>query len=734
MIHNLIAKIDKAGNIDKEVIIRAYNLACEAHKGQMRLSGEPYVIHPIEVAEILTDIGMDTNTIAAALLHDVVEDSDFTYQDIEKEFGTEIAELVEGVTKLGKIEYKSREEEQADNVRKMVLAMAKDIRVVLIKLADRLHNMRTLRFKSPDKQKEKAKEVFDIYAPLAHRLGLFKMKWELEDLAFRYLEPSEYYDLVDQIAEKRKEREEYINRVMGEIVDRLRDAEIECEIDGRPKHFYSIYKKMNNQSKTIDQIFDLTAIRVIVESIKDCYAALGIVHTIYKPIPGRFKDYIAMPKPNMYQSLHTTVIGPQGKPFEIQIRTYDMHRTAEYGIAAHWNYKEGNDHSVVDKRYVWLRDMLEWQKDTTDADEFMEGFKVDLFEDEVFVFTPKGEVINLPADSSPIDFAYRIHTDIGHKTTGAKVNGNMVSLDYRLKTGEIVEIITANTNKGPSIHWLNIVKSNQAKSKIRGWFKKEKREENIAKGREQLEKEAKRRDRNFGDIARGLPLHRIIEKYHGNSIDDLLVVVGTGQVTPAFVVNFLIQGIEEKEKLEKPPTLEEELATATALVEDSKKKAEERKKKKAKNFFGVTVTGMDNVEVRFAKCCNPLPGDQIIGYITNFRGISVHRTDCSNLATLHDKEEASRFVKVEWESHSEELYSARLRIEAMDRPSLLTDIMLVLNEMKVAINSVNAENKKNGEAVVNLSLLVSNIALLAELSKRLKKLPSVLDVLRVGNQ
>lgn len=732
MIHGLLSKIDKAGNIDKEVIIKAYNLANEAHKGQMRLSGEPYVIHPIEVASILVDIGLDTNTIAAALLHDVVEDSEYTYEDIEQQFGQEVAELVEGVTKLGKIEYKSREEEQADNVRKMVLAMAKDIRVVLIKLADRLHNMRTLRFKSPEKQREKAKEVFDIYAPLAHRLGMFRIKWELEDLAFRYLNPTEYYDLVDQIAEKRKEREEYISRIMNEISEKLKDSGIDSEIDGRPKHFYSIYKKMNNKSKTLDQIFDLTAIRVIVDSVKDCYAALGLVHTIYKPIPGRFKDYIAMPKPNMYQSLHTTVIGPQGKPFEIQIRTIEMHKTAEYGIAAHWSYKEGGD-AVVDKRFVWLRDMLEWQKDTTDADEFMEGFKVDLFADEVFVFTPKGEVINLPSDSSPIDFAYRIHTDIGNIMIGAKVNGNMVSLDYHLKTGEIVEVITSNTNKGPSIHWLNIVKSNQAKSKIRSWFKKEKREEHIIKGRELLEKETKRRDRNFGDIARGVPLHKIISKYHGNSIDDLLVVVGTGQVTPSSIVSFLIDGLEEKEKQEKKITLEEELVNANALVEDSKRKAEEKKKKKSKNFFGVTVTGMDNVEVRFSKCCNPLPGDDIVGYITNFRGISVHRTDCTNLKTLAGKEEASRFVQVEWESQTEELYSARLKIEASDRPSLLTDVMLVLNDLKVAINSVNAENKNNGEAVVNLSLLVSNISLLNEVIKRIRKIPSVIDVFRVGN-
>ncbi len=734
MIRGLLSKIDQlGGDIDKEVIIRAYNLANGAHKGQMRLSGEPYVSHPIEVASILVDIGMDTNTVAAGLLHDVVEDSEFTYEDIEREFGHEVAELVEGVTKLGKIEYKSREEEQADNVRKMVLAMSQDIRVVVIKLADRLHNMRTLRFKSQEKQKEKAKEVFDIYAPLAHRLGMFRIKWELEDLAFRYMNPSEYYDLVDDIAEKRVEREEYIQRIMAEIVVRLEEAGIECEIDGRPKHLYSIFKKMNNKSKGLDQIFDLTAIRVIVDSVKDCYGALGIVHTIYKPIPGRFKDYIAMPKPNGYQSLHTTVIGPQGKPFEIQIRTEDMHRTAEYGIAAHWSYKEGASQAEIDQRFLWLRDMLEWQKDTTDADEFMEGFKVDLFEDEVFVFTPKGEVINLPADSCPIDFAYRIHTDVGHKTVGAKVNGNMVSLDYRLKTGEIVEIITSNTNKGPSIHWLNIVKSNQAKSKIRSWFKKEKREENIAKGRELLEKESKRQDTNFGDIARGVPLHDLIKKYHGNSIEDLFVIAGTGQVAPAKLVNFLMAGYEAKELAERPISLEDELATATAMVEDSRKKAEERKKKRARNFFGVTVTGMDNVEVRFSKCCNPLPGDDIIGYITNFRGISVHRTDCTNLKELKEKEEPSRFVNVEWETREEDLFAARLKIEAENRPNLVTDIMLVLNEMRVSVNSLNAENKENGDAIVNLSILVTNISLLNELMKRIRKIPSILEVYRVGS-
>lgn len=732
-IRDLINKIDKVGNINKEVVIRAYNLACKAHEGQMRLSGEPYVVHPIEVAGILVEIGMDTNTIAAALLHDVVEDSDYTYEDIEGEFGQEIAQLVEGVTKLGKIEYKSKEEEQADNVRKMVLAMAKDIRVVLIKLADRLHNMRTLRFKSPEKQKEKAKEVFDIYAPLAHRLGMFRIKWELEDLAFRYINPTEYYDLVDQIAEKRVERESYIKKIIFQINEELLKVGIKAEIDGRPKHFYSIYKKMNNKSKTLDQIFDLTAVRIILDELKDCYSTLGIVHTIYKPIPGRFKDYIAMPKPNMYQSLHTTVIGPLGKPFEIQIRTQEMHKIAEYGIAAHWNYKENNRDESMDSKLKWLRDMLEWQKETSDADEFMEGFKIDLFEDEVFVFTPKGEVINLPSNACPIDFAYRIHTDIGNKMIGAKVNGNIVPLDYKLKTGEIVEIITSNSNKGPNIHWLNIAQSNQAKAKIRSWFKKEKREENIQKGKELLEKEAKKQDRNFADIAKGVALHKIIQKYHGNSIEDLYVVVGAGQVNQSFVVSYLKNEADEKEKIETNKSLEESVATANELIKNSQKLIKNKAKGKAKNYFGVTVTGMDNVEVRFAKCCNPVPGDQIEGYITNFRGISVHRKDCPNYKILQNTEEASRFVDVAWESSPDEVYSSKIRVIGIDRPNLLTDIMFVMSELKVAISMVTAEKREDGTSNINMNLLVSNTSLLNEVIKRIKRMDSVTDVYRTSN-
>jgi len=508
MYEDLMQKINEnCHNIDKDMVKRAYDLACDAHKEQKRESGEPYVTHPIDVASILAEMGMDTSTIVAGLLHDVIEDTEYTYEDIKNSFNEEIANLVQGVTKLGKIEYKTKEEQQADNVRKMLLAMAKDIRVIIIKLADRLHNLRTLKFMPKAKQKQKAKETLDIYAPLAHRLGISKIKWELEDLAFRYLHEEEYYDLVKEIAEKRVERETYIAEIKEDLSKKLEESEIDSDIDGRPKHFYSIYKKMVNKNKSIEQIFDLTAIRILVNTVKDCYGVLGIVHTIYKPIPGRFKDYIAMPKPNMYQSLHTTVIGPQGKTFEIQIRTFEMHKTAEYGIAAHWKYKEGENQeekeNSFENKLAWLRDILEWQKETSDAEEFIEGFKIDLFVDEIFVFTPKGVVINLPSGATPIDFAYRIHTDIGNRCVGAKVNGKIVPLDYKLKTGEIAEVLTSKNAKGPNIDWLNIAKSNQAKSKIRQWFKKIKKEENIDKGKEIFEKELKKQGVIYAEIAKG---------------------------------------------------------------------------------------------------------------------------------------------------------------------------------------------------------------------------------------
>lgn len=733
MLYNLLKKIDKVGNINKELVIKAYNLAAEAHSEQRRISGELYVSHPVEVASILVDMGMDTNTVVAGLLHDVIEDTRYTYDELKDIFGEEIAELVDGVTKLGKIKYKSKEEEQADNVRKMLLAMAKDIRVILIKLADRLHNMRTLRYMPPDKQKEKSKETFDIYAPLAHRLGMFKIKWELEDLAFRYMYPTEYYDLVNQVAEKRKEREAYISMIMDEIVDKLKNSSIECDIDGRPKHFYSIYKKMLSQNKSIDQIFDLTAIRVLVDSIKDCYAALGLVHTIYKPIPGRFKDYIAMPKPNMYQSLHTTVIGPQGKPFEIQIRTYEMHRVAEYGIAAHWKYKEtGSSKETpkdsMDQKLVWLRDMLEWQKETADAEEFMEAFKIDLFADEIFVFTPKGEVINLPQRATPIDFAYRIHTDIGNRTVGAKVNGNMVTLDYKLTTGEIVDIITSSKPKGPNIDWLNIATSNQAKTKIKAWFKKEKREENIQRGKELLEKEAKKQDRNFADIAKGEMLDRLIRRYHGSNMEDLYVVVGASQVLPSTIVTALKDSLEEDKKAKANEDNKVSIMEAEKQIELQRKK----EKAKKKSYFGVIVSGMNNVQVRFAKCCNPVPGDDIIGFITNFRGISIHRSDCPNLEEIN-KDSKHRIVEVEWEKENTELYSARIQIHAFDRTNLISDIIALVNELKIPLNALNVETKKDAMVLIHMSLLIKDINLLEECLKRLRKIKDVVDAFRIGN-
>ena len=721
MLQKLVEKIENnCSSFNKELIQKAYNLADQAHKQQKRESGEPYIIHPIEVACILAEMGMDTNTIIAGLLHDVIEDTDYNYEDIKREFNEEVANLVEGVTKLGKIQYKTKEEQQADNVRKMLLAMTKDIRVILIKLADRLHNMRTLKYMPVEKQKEKAKETFDIYAPLAHRLGMSKIKWELEDLAFRYMNPNEYYDLVQKIAEKRAEREVYISEIITDLHKRLLNSNIDSDIEGRPKHFYSIYRKMLNKSKSIDQIFDLTAIRILVNTIKDCYAALGIVHTVYKPIPGRFKDYIAMPKPNMYQSLHTTVIGPQGKTFEIQIRTFEMHKTAEYGIAAHWKYKEGegggND---FDAKLSWLRDMLEWQRETSDAEEFMEAFKIDLFSDEVFVFTPKGVVINLPHDATPIDFAYRIHTDIGNRCIGAKVNGKMVTLDYHLKTGEIVEILTSSTPKGPSIDWLNIAKSNQAKSKIRAWFKKVKRDENISKGKELLEKEAKRQGGNFGEIAKGEPIEKLLKKYNMNTIDDLYSSVGMGMPMASIVVSKL----REAHGLDK--VSEESLKNS--LEEQMNKNSKINKKD---GSFGISVKGLNNVLVRFAKCCNPVPGDDIIGFITKGRGISIHRKDCSNIQSIKADED-NKFVEVDWGNAKGSGYVTEIQVKAEDRSGLLSEIMIVITELKINLHALNAKTAKGNTATINIKIRINDIEELKELMKKIKKLKGVMEVFRM---
>lgn len=728
MLDKLISKIDKnCINVDKELVKKAYNLAAEAHSIQKRESGEPYLVHPIEVACILAEMGMDTNTIVAGLLHDVIEDTHYSYDDIEDMFNEEVANLVDGVTKLGKIQYKTKEEQQADNVRKMLLAMTKDIRVILIKLADRLHNLRTLKFMPIEKQKQKAKETFDIYAPLAHRLGMSKIKWELEDLSFRYMNPNEYYDLVKQIAEKRIEREAYTSNIINDLQERLLLSGIETDIEGRPKHLYSIYRKMTNKNKSIDQIFDLTAIRILVNNIKDCYAVLGIVHTVYKPIPGRFKDYIAMPKPNMYQSLHTTVIGPQGKTFEIQIRTFDMHKTAEYGIAAHWKYKEGqseNNGENFENKLSWIRDMLEWQRETSDAEEFMEAFKIDLFSDEVFLFTPKGVVINLPNEATAIDFAYRIHTDIGNRCIGAKVNGKMVPLDYHLKTGEIVEILTSSTPKGPSIDWLNIVKSNQAKSKIRSWFKKQKREENILKGKDILEKESKKQGYNFGELTKTTTFQKMIKKYNFNSIDDLYAVVGSGTALPAAIVSKLKEEIESTKS-------KEEVNSETLKKVEEKLNNNNANSNKNQNI-GVTVKGLTNVMVRFAKCCNPVPGDNIIGYTTKGRGISVHRKDCKNIYAISDYDK-SRFVEVGWGNSSKGDYITEIQVQSDDRNGILADIMIIITELRIHLETVNAKTNKESICVANVKMKITNVDELKELIKRLKGVKGVIEVYRVKN-
>ncbi len=728
MLTKLMKKIDmNCNNVDKQLITKAYNFAYNAHKEQKRESGEPYIMHPVEVACILAEMGMDTSVIVAGLLHDVIEDTDYTYEDISREFGVEVANLVEGVTKLGKIQYKTKEEQQADNVRKMLVAMAKDIRVILIKLADRLHNMRTLKYMPIEKQKEKSKETLDIYAPLAHRLGMSKIKWELEDLAFRYINPNEYYDLVRKIAEKRTEREQYISQIIAQLKENLEKSGINSEIDGRPKHFFSIYRKMVNKNKSLEQIFDLTAIRILVETVKDCYAVLGIVHTIYKPIPGRFKDYIAMPKPNMYQSLHSTVIGPQGKPFEIQIRTFEMHKTAEYGIAAHWKYKEGipneNDNSNLDSKLSWLREILDWQGETSDASEFMEGLKIDLFSDEVFVFTPKGKVINLPAEATPIDFAYRIHTDIGNRCVGAKVNGKMVPLDYHLQTGEIVEILTSPTPKGPSIDWMNMAKSNQAKSKIRSWFKKAKREENIAKGKEILEKETKRQGYNFGEIAKGDALNQIFKKYNLNTMDDLYAAVGTGIILSPNIVSKLKEQFVNGNK-----TNEDEWKD----IEDQITKNTAKHSKEKVKSPGVIVKGESNVLVRFSKCCNPVPGDEIIGYITRGRGVSIHRKDCKNAETLLQNEN-NKIVEVSWGIPKGAEYLAEIAIIAVDREGLLSESMQIISESKTFLYAVNAHPSKDGIANMDIKLKISNIDDLKDVMKKIKRLKGVTDVYRKKN-
>lgn len=713
---NIIKKYNPSSNTD--IVERAYNYAAQAHEGQKRVSGEDYIFHPLEVAMILAELNMDNITIAASLLHDVIEDTKCTYEDCKNLFGEEITMLVDGVTKLGRLEYKTKEEQQAESLRKMFIAMAKDIRVIMIKLADRLHNMRTLRFLPPEKQKEKARETMEIYAPIAHRLGISKVKWEMEDLALRYLEPKGYYELVDKVAKKRKEREDEINHVMEILKEKLNEVGIDAHIEGRPKSFYSIYRKMYYQNKSFEQIFDLTAVRIIVDTVKDCYGVLGIVHTLWKPIPGRFKDYIAMPKPNMYQSLHTTLLGSDGQPFEVQIRTWEMHKTSEIGIAAHWKYKEGNTtQSDFDEKLKWLRQMLEWQNEIKDTREFMETLKVDLFTDEVYVFTPKGDVIDLPVESTPIDFAYKIHSQIGNRCIGAKINGRIVPLDYKLQNGDIVEIITSAVANGPGRDWLKIVKSSQAKNKIRQWFKKEKREENIQKGKELLEKEIRRNGYTTVQLLRREWMEAIYKKFSLHSLEDMYASLGYGGLTPNQIITKL------KEEFRKTQKLEE---TAEDSIERQVEKAQERKKRY--HSTGVKVKGVENILIRFSKCCNPVPGDEIIGYITKGRGVSVHQKDCPNIANLMSEQE--RFIEVEWNSQTKESYNADVEVRAADRKGLLAEITAIIDESKININAFHSRTTKDKIAIINFILEINDVEQLNKLIRKFRKIEGVLDVFR----
>ena len=715
-LQDLITKIESYTNEpDLDLVKRAYNFADEAHQGQYRDSGEPFFIHPVEVAMILTDLEMDETSIVAALLHDVVEDTEVTLDKIEEEFGEGVALLVNGVTKLSKIAFKSREEHQAENFRKMFLAMAKDIRVILIKLADRLHNMRTLSYIKPAKQKRKAEETIEIYAPLAHRLGMFRMKWELEDLSFRFLEQKKYYDLAKKVAATRKEREEAIDHAIQTIMDKVEDeTSIKAHIYGRPKHLWSIYQKMVRQKKEFSEIYDLTAIRAIVNTVRECYEVLGIIHELWKPVPGRFKDYIAMPKSNMYQSLHTTVIGPEGAPLEIQIRTWDMHRTAEYGIAAHWRYKEGRkDVEDFERKLTWLRQLLEWQKDLQDASEFMEHLKIDLFEDEVFVFTPQGDVVSLPRGASPIDFAFSIHTEVGFNCVGAKVNGKMKTLGYRLQNGDIVEVITSKTNTGPSRDWLKYVKTSRARSKIKRYFRKLEQEQIAERGKEELEKELKKHHSNFKKVKRNGELKKAARELGYQEVEDLLEGIGYDKVTPHQVAVKL--GIVEVE---------------TESIQDKLNQKPTRTGKSVSK--GVRVEGAEDIYVRISRCCNPVPGDEIVGYITRGRGVSVHRSDCPNVKTLLNEEE-DRCIDVSWDNEHVESYQVELELEAMNQRALLTNITNVIAEAKVNISAINARtDHRVGTAKINVSLEISSLEHMNDIMKQLHHIDGVLDVSRAN--
>ncbi len=714
---------------DISMIEKAYKVASEAHEGQKRKSGEPYIIHPLCVAIILADLELDKETIVAGLLHDAVEDTWMTYEEVEKEFGSEVALLVDGVTKLGQLSYSAdKVEVQAENLRKMFLAMAKDIRVILIKLADRLHNMRTLQYMRPEKQQEKARETMDIYAPIAMRLGISKIKVELDDMSLKYLKPDVYYDLVHKVALRKSEREQFVGAIVKEVKKHMDDANIKAQVDGRVKHFFSIYKKMVNQDKTIDQIYDLFAVRILVDTVKDCYAALGVIHEMYKPIPGRFKDYIAMPKPNMYQSLHTTLIGPNGQPFEIQIRTYEMHRTAEYGIAAHWKYKESSDGKAPvgkseEEKLNWLRQILEWQRDMSDNKEFMSLLKndLDLFADSVYCFTPQGDVKTLPSGSTPVDFAYSVHSAVGNKMVGARVNGKLVPIEYEIKNGDRIEIITSQNSQGPSRDWLKLVKSTQAKNKINQWFKKELKEDNILKGKEMLAQYARAKGFKITNYTKTQYLEAVLRKYGFRDWDSVLAAIGHGGLKEGQVFNKLVEAYDKENK--KNLTDEQVLEAASETQE---------KLHIAKSKSGIVVKGIHDVAVRFSKCCNPIPGDEIVGFVTRGRGITIHRTDCVNVLNMSETDR-TRLIEAEWQqpdTKEKEKYMAEIQVYANNRTGLLVDLSKIFTERKIDLRSINSRTSKQEKATISMSFEIGSKEELRSLIEKIRQVESVIDVER----
>ncbi len=703
-------------NLDK--IYAAYDLAYEAHKDQKRISGTPYITHPLAVALIVADMQMDVDSICAALLHDVVEDTQYSSEDIKKMFGEQVALLVDGVTKLEKLEFSNKEERDMENLRKMFLAMASDIRVIIIKFADRMHNMSTLISMSEEKQREKARETLSVFAPLAHRLGMYKIKWELEDLSLKYLDPIAYFEIVKGINQKRQEREKYIDVIKLDLKQKLESLNITATIDGRPKHFYSIYRKMYTQNKALDQIYDLFAVRIVTETVSDCYAALGASHELYKPMPGRFKDYIAMPKPNMYQSLHTTVIGNDGRPFEIQIRTQEMHAIAENGIAAHWKYKEGGQKQDADteQKFQWVRQILDVQNDAKSEEEFLQTLRIDLFTDQVFVFSPKGDVLSFPAGSTPIDFAFSIHSAIGYKMQGAKVNGKIVPLEYQLKNGDIVEIITSSAVHGPSMDWLKIIKTSQARNKINAWFKKENREENILLGKDMIDKEIRRQGLTSLNLSSAEYISKIVKRYGYASEDDLYANIGYGGLIVSNVINKL------KDEYKKNHA-EETLPVSLAL--------ESQSKPKKSSSDGIVVKGISNCLIRYSQCCSPVPGDKIIGYITRGRGVSIHRQDCINVAAMHkDDEERARLIDVSWENNASTSYLSKIKIVCADRDGLVLEVANIVNDTKVALRTLNARSTKEGLGIVEISVEVSNTEQLNVLIKKLGRLKDIVEVSR----